>query len=253
MPSGQSKLDVLFSAHGKVQDTGGDSEGTEGDSLESAIRHLARDARTTGDEPFKLRRSAAIAQRKSLVEWAESRGLTLSPSLWRNRTVIGGSEHDIWEEPGEVWKVTRPDKFGWTVLPRANGFPEMSDATPLEYLERWSNSIRFLGDFVKLRGVAKTRQGVQVVISQRFIKGPYPSQAQIARDLKSRGFTRVPEFSIGAERDSSFYHQREKIAIFDAAVDNFILSQGVPVPVDVIPMRVGEMLHAQLMTLIEGG
>jgi hypothetical protein len=196
---------------------------------------------------------AAIAQRKALAERVESRGLTISPSLWRSREVIGGSEHDIWEEPGEVWKVTRPDKFGWTALPRSNGFRELSDATPLEYLERWSNPIRLLGDFVKLRGMVKTQQGVQVVISQRSINGPYPSQAQIARDIKSRGFPRVPEFSIGAERDSSFYHKRAKIAIFDAAVDNFILSQGVPVPVDVIPMQLGEMLQAQLMALIEGG
>ena len=26
--------------------------------------------------------------------------------------MIGGSEHDIWEIDGEVWKVTRPNRFG---------------------------------------------------------------------------------------------------------------------------------------------
>lgn len=36
-----------------------------------------------------------------------------------------------------MWKVTRPDRFGWAVLPGADGSPEIADATPLEYLERW--------------------------------------------------------------------------------------------------------------------
>jgi hypothetical protein len=73
--------------------------------------------------------------------------------------VIGGSEHDIWEMDGEVWKVTRPDRFGWTVLPGEEGVPQIAEATPLEYLERWLNANRLLGDNAKLRGVSETDEG----------------------------------------------------------------------------------------------
>jgi len=36
------------------------------------------------------------------------RGLTLSK--------IGVSKHDIWAVAGEYWEITRPERFGWTVL-----------------------------------------------------------------------------------------------------------------------------------------
>lgn len=85
--------------------------------LESAIDDIGRDARTTGEESFELRRAAAIAQREALARWAEANGLNVDPSLWEGSATIGGSEHDIWEQDGEMWKVTRPDRFGWTVLP----------------------------------------------------------------------------------------------------------------------------------------
>lgn len=114
--------------------------------LESAIDYVGRDARTTGEESFELRREAAIAQRQALVQWAEENGLKLDPSLWEGKTVIGGSEHDIWEQGGDLWKVTRPDHFGWTVLPGVDGLPEIAEATPLEYLKRWQNANIVLGE-----------------------------------------------------------------------------------------------------------
>ncbi len=176
----------------------------------------------------------------------------LARSLWEGKAAIGGSEHDIWEEPGEYWKVTRPDRFGWTVLPGDDGFPVLSEATPIEYLERWSNAVRYFGDQVRLRGVVKSDEGVQVVVSQAYIEGPYPRKEEIIRDMLSRGFSLVPRFSIGAECDSSFYHLAERVAVFDAAADNFILSQGVPIPVDVVTLIPADKLHRQLLALIFG-
>lgn len=75
------------------------------DPLESAIDDIGRDARTTGEEPSGLRQAAAIAQRDSLVQWAEANGMELDPSLREDKAAIGGSEHDIWEHDGEMWKV----------------------------------------------------------------------------------------------------------------------------------------------------
>lgn len=232
------------------EDARGNRPGTEGDPLDSAISYTSGDARTTGEESLPKRRAAAIAQRRALVRWASARGLILDPRIWEGRAVIGGSEHDIWEEPGEYWKATRDDHFGWTVLPGKNGKPVCTHATPLEYLERWKNANRFLGDHVRLRGVVESEFGVRVVISQPFIKGTHPRKATIARDLRRRGFFPVPGFVVGAEVDSSFYHPEERIGIFDAATDNFILSQGIPVPVDVVILRAGAKLHHQLQRMV---
>lgn len=216
-------------------------------SLESAVLFVGGNALTNGDEPFELRRKAAFAQRESLVRWAEANGLMVKPSMWEGKAAIGGSEHDIWEETGEYWKVIRPDRFGWTVLPGDGGVPEVSEATPLEYLQRWLHANRLLGDSVKLRGVAATDEGVQVVISQPFIHGPYPEKLQIFHELQSHGFALVPDFSVGSEQDSSFYNDDSRIGIFDAACDNFILSQGLAVPIDVIIVSVGSKLRQQLL------
>lgn len=70
-----------------------------------------------------------------------------------------------------MWKVTRPDHFGWTVLPGEDDCPTIAEVTPLEYLVRWSLSNQLLGDDVKLRGICNGPEGVQVVVSQRFIVG----------------------------------------------------------------------------------
>jgi hypothetical protein len=217
------------------------------DPLESAIAFVSRNARTTGEEPFELRQKAAIIQRAALIRWAEKSGLMVSPSLWEGKAVIGGSEHDIWEMNGEVWKVTRPDRFGWTVLPGDDGIPEVAEATPLEYLERWLNANRLLGDNAIMRGISETDEGVQIVISHPFIEGSYPNKPDIIDELRRRGFMMVPRFFIGSESDSSFYNDDKRIGIFDATCDNFILSQGIPIPVDVVIVAVGDLLRIQLL------
>ena len=59
----------------------------------------------------------------------------------------------------------------------------------------------------------------------------------------------VPKFFIGSESDSSFYNEEKRIGIFDATCDNFILSQGAPIPVDVVIVPAGDELHRQLLDL----
>lgn len=118
--------------HHSAESSGSNVRGIPEDPLESAISFVGGNARTTGEEPFELRRKAAIIQQAALVRWAKNSWLIVSPSLWEGKAVIGGSEHDIWEMDGEIWKVTRPDRFGWTVLPGEDGVPHLAEATPLE-------------------------------------------------------------------------------------------------------------------------
>ena len=236
------------SPHDTPEDSRGDSPEAANDPLESAVSHLKRSARTTGEEPFEQRSQAALTQREALVALAESQGLILDPSGWLRGTTTGGAEHDIvlHEKSGEYWKVTRPDHFGWTVLPGEDGAPVASEATPLEYLERWLNANEIFGDAAKLRGVIVTEQGVQVVISQPFIKGPYPSLSEIKVQMAAGGFDPVVGFHLGAEVNTSYYHPGEKVGVFDAAPDNFILSHKMAVPIDVVTIRVSDALHVQL-------
>ena len=109
-----------------------------------------------------------------------------------------------------------PGSFRLDRLPGDDGNPEIAEATPLEYLERWVNANRLLGDNAKLRGVSETDEGVQIVISHPFIEGPYPEKPDIIDELRRRGFLMVPQFFIGSESDSSFYNDDKRIGIFDA-------------------------------------
>jgi hypothetical protein len=234
---------------GPPSQLGSNGQGLSVDSLESAITFIGRNARTTGEEPFELRQASAVAQREALVEWAEANGMKLDPSVWEGKATIGGYEHDIWEHYGEMWKVTRPDRFGWTVLSGTDGNPKIAEATPLEYLERWQNANRVLGDSAKLRGVSVTEEGVQVVISQPYIEGPYPSIPEVRAEMGKRGFQLV-KFSIGSESETTFYDDDSRAAAFDASSDNFIVAGGTPIPVDVIVIRVGDELPRQLLAII---
>ena len=105
--SGLLRPEMARFSHEMPEDTCGNLPRNAGDSLESAIAFVGGNARTTGEEPFRERQAAAIAQRDALVEWATACSLILDPRAWEDRSVIGGSEHDIWEEPGEYWKTTR--------------------------------------------------------------------------------------------------------------------------------------------------
>lgn len=177
--------------------------------------------------------------------------MKLDPSTWKGKAVIGGSEHDIWEQDSEMWKVTRPDRFGWTVLPGAGGSPEIAEATPLEYLVRWQSANRVLGDSARLRGISVTDEGVQVIVSQPYIEGHYPSMPEVRAEMTKRGFKAVP-LSIGSESETTFYDDASRTAAFDASSDNFIVADGTPVPVDVIVIRVSDGLRTQLLRLIGG-
>ena len=228
---------------------GSNDQGLSEDSLESAIAFVGRNARPTGEESFELRQASAAAQRNALIQWAEANGVKLDPSMWEGKASIGGSEHDIWWQHGEIWKVTRPDRFGWTVIPGTDGFPKIAEATPLEYLERWRNANLILGDSARLRGVSVDDHGVQVVISQPYIEGPYPSMPEVRAEMTRRGFDPVP-FSIGSESETTFYDDASRTAAFDASSDNFVFADGTPIPVDVIIIRVGDKLRRQLLRLM---
>lgn len=198
-----------------------------------------------------MRRKIAVAERSSLIRWCQKNSLIFKNAFWEPVVAIGGSEHDIWAENGRIWKITRPDRFGWTVLPGDRGLPEISQATPLEYLLRWMYSNIIFGDSVRFEGIFVSDEGVQVIVSQEFIVGSNPTPSNITKEMDRRGLALIPGFSIGSEPDSSFYSLTKGIAVFDAVPDNFIESHGVPIPIDVIPVMAGPLLKTQILRLMD--
>ena len=85
---------------------------------------------------------------------------------------------------------------------------------------------------------------MQVVISHPYVDGPYPTQEVILRDMEKRGFSQVPKVFMGADAPS-FYNKSGNIAVFDASEDNFILSEGFSIPVDVITLIPESKLRLQ--------
>jgi|TARA_B110000037_G_scaffold53935_1_gene66218 hypothetical protein len=65
------------------------------------------------------------------------------------------------------------------------------------------------------------------------------------------GFVPVRKFSVGAYPDSSFFNPELGIALFDAVIDNFIEVDGIPVPIDILPVKVGTKLRSQLLKLMD--
>lgn len=246
----QISQDERDSNHGQATDPSRNGGIDAEDPLDSAIAQLERVAGTTGEERFELRQEAAVLQRGELIRWAETRRLILDPSGFGGTPRTGGAEHDVWTEGAEFWKITRPDHFGWTVLPGDDGDPYRAYATPLEYLERWRLANELFGDRARLRGIVICDQGVSVVISHPAIGGADAASYQIRRLFEGFGFRMVPGFALGASLDSSFYHPELRMAVFDAAGDNFVVSRGMPVPVDVMVLNASDRLHAQLLSMI---
>jgi hypothetical protein len=91
---------------------------------------------------------------------------------------------------------------------------------------------------------------MHIIIRQPYVHGKFPTQEQIQKMLARYGFIMIPGFSLGAQRRTSYYHPIKRIGIFDAAEDNFILSSRMPVPIDVVPIKAGNLLHEQLIKLL---
>ena len=236
--------------HGKPSYAGRNGSKNGEDPLSSAITRLQRYGCTEGEESHDQRQAAAQQQKKSLINWARGRRLVVPRSSWDLNARIGGAEYDVWTHSGFYYKATRADHFGWTVLAGEEGSPDQAYATPLEYLQRWRLSNQLFGDTAQIHGISSSVDGMHIIIRQPYVHGKFPTQEQIQKMLARYGFIMIPGFSLGAQRRTSYYHPIKRIGIFDAAEDNFILSSRMPVPIDVVPIKAGNLLHEQLIKLL---
>ena len=167
---------------------------------------------------------------------------------WRGQEagLVIGAEHmvEFFEEEALVGKITVPPAFG--LVPVVRRWPivnlhsdttgnfreaiEFDQATPLEYLDRWSANNQIFSDDVKLRSVIRWRDGA---VSFSITQPQYPKQAashwEIERYFEQSGWTRIAN-----EGHTIFFNYAHQTLAIDALPRNCYMSEHGLQPFDVI-------------------
>jgi len=199
-----------------------------GERSGARVRHLAEDA----------------LQQQQLEAWAEQRGILIPETVWAGLEPVstGSAEHEVRYRPEDnrAVKRTYPGTFGFRPELRQGKWVSVP-ADPASYLRRFQLQNALFADDVQFEGVMRSTGpsmllgqpagGISLVISQpwldaREVTRPHPSEAEIAQYLGVRGFTRLPEAFYGWRRAA------DGVVILDARPDNFVLSAGGLLPID---------------------
>lgn len=124
-----------------------------------------------------------------------------------------------------MWKFTKPPNFG------ARGWLT-------EYLRniQWSNAL--FEDDIRLEGVLWQPLGAAVVVSQPFIEGSQPSDAQVADWFSQQGYSR--------DGFNKWRAATTGAVIADAHTGNFVLmTDGILVPIDLQVLHPGRLPFEQ--------
>src|SRR5437588_11858209 len=127
--------DFVSNESGHLPDRpGGDAQG----ALESAARELRASPPPAGTSAAREREILRRRQERDLLAWARGQGRLIDPALYLPLAERGGEEHRLWlaADRQRYLKATYPGKFAFTIIFNPAGFPDLADATPLEYLER---------------------------------------------------------------------------------------------------------------------
>ena len=87
------------------------------------------------------------------------------------------------------------------------------------------------GRSVRVIGGIPSDAGPQLVISQVFLKGTSPSRLLVDEYLRAQGFLRIKDVK-------GYFRREDSVALFDAHQRNFVLTENVPVPFDLITIHV---------------
>ncbi len=112
-------------------------------------------------------------------------------------------------------------------------------ATPLEYLDRLALHNELFGRSVEFLGLVQSRGGYSLVTSQIFLRGSKPTVDDIARLMAAYDFQKL-------RGENAYFRPNDRLAVFDAHARNYVLTDGVPVPFDVIPQHVSGRMEALL-------
>jgi hypothetical protein len=172
-----------------------------------------------------------VAQLGALTRWAGKTGRRIGQSFDLSRARLGGLEHYVWKDDAEivVRKFTYGGAFGRTVRSIERG---LVPATPHEYLTRWADHNALFAPITRVTGVLEANvDGLAVLIEQDALFGELPSQRDIGEFMRSAGYTPLAGHHFAWEnRETGF-------ALFDARPANFVNIAGVPIPFDLIVVR----------------
>jgi hypothetical protein len=183
----------------------------------SAILETLLRGKAGADSTKRRKHGRTLASFSEIVDWAESQGRTIDPSIFAERKELGsGGEHLVFQaEGGRVYKLTKPGLFGI----------QADDAGA--YLQRWALANRLFNDDARIEGIVKLpgESDYRTVVSHRHIDGRDSTQAEIKDYLQSHGFVQV---------ESQWIHPTLGIAALDAetAGNSITMADGTVAPVD---------------------
>lgn len=216
------------------------SGGSRENNLIAARNFLAGEIGSSAQEPWTSKQWPLIRDKQValLREWALGHRLWIDPNDL-GRSERGRMEHDLLPEMEalrRLWKVTKGAGFGRQPFCEDNLVSGMvSDwftarpGSPLQYLERLClvNAQIFPG-MNRLEGFTEWKSKFAILISQPFFVGRNATEAEIGTFFRGAGFAKVCH--------GTWFRKEQPLAVFDAGETNLIVSEGVPVPVDVIPV-----------------
>jgi len=221
-----------------------------GDSPQAAAREFRNLLETSGSLQGPGGTDPDIlTQLRGLEAWAAARG-ELTKGEWLTTAQRGGAEHFIQHtrDSERVIKITHSGQFGLLMkitLPRGTLPNRLYDAialrpaTPLEYLDRLELQNLLFGRSTEFLGLVEHKDRWSFVISQIFLKGERATIDQIAAHMANTGFRRL-------DGENAYFRASDHLAVFDAHARNFVLTDGIPVPFDVIPQIVSGRMESLL-------
>lgn len=231
----------------------GDSEG----ALDSAARHLGATPPPGGGTALGGREVFRRRQERDLLDWAEKSGRLIPPARYLPELRPGGEEHRI-ATPGDqsrYWKATQPGRCGFTVVcgEETGHLPELTQALPLEYLERLQLQNSVFTDDIRLEGVAREDGKLVIVTSQEAILGKVVTREEMTAYMAKLRFKPLAGLSLGRPGALAFYRDLDEVAAFDAHPGNLVKDDnGVVLPIDLILVRADAALARALERFAAG-
>lgn len=223
--------------------------------LQATLDVLGGESGTDQPEPWTPAGYALVRELQIglLSEWATSRDLWISQDALGARN-SGRMEHAVFG--GSVagkhaFKATKGTKFGFwpfidnqMVSTRLDEYVIMRPATPAQYLQRLILLNTLHPDLNHLRGFTQLDGHFSIVTAQPWYAARNATWREIKSWLSDLGFKPVRD-DIYAD-PTRWYHAGQNLALFDVGESNVLNSEGLLVPIDIIPMRPQGLLRETL-------
>lgn len=174
-------------------------------------------------------------QAECLAQWAKQQNRLL------DKTIVDGlkkhthasAEHEVYydAQKNRAVKLTLAGSYG--VTPDQKG--TQVAANPLCYLARLNLMIDVFGSEIEMLGVIMAKSMIlfeperpRIAIVQPWITGRSPTEEEIKDFMESLGFESIPASYFGWRRNE------DKITVYDARPDNFVLYAKGVVPIDLV-------------------